>query len=196
DCWLADVESTIQREPFREDLYHLDRLSAEDGPEIIDALVGRIQNAAWRDVLEDLHRSHKLHILQSRYPHPTSLNDPSCFTLQPYLTVPTIDHRKSLTRLVTSSHRLAVEILRWSTPSTQNLAVPRESRICRFCRREVEDEFHAVFECSGNAELRVRRNRFYRNVVDTRPGLDYLIREGKHDQLLRQLLDDFKVNAA
>ncbi|KAL0564586.1 hypothetical protein V5O48_017457 [Marasmius crinis-equi] len=32
--------------------------------------------------------------------------------------------------------------------------------------------------------------------MDTRPGLDYLIRDGKYDELLRQLLNDFKVDAA
>jgi hypothetical protein len=60
-----------------------------------------------------------------------------------YLRVKTAEHRRALTRMVLSSHSLAVERRRWKERG-KNI-VPREWRLCRFCEEEVEDPAHALF---------------------------------------------------
>jgi hypothetical protein len=71
-----------------------------------------------------------------------------------YLRVKTPDHRLALTRMVLSSHSLAVERRRWKERGKS--IVPREWRKCRFCEDSIEDPVHAMFIC-GNVELmRVR----------------------------------------
>ncbi|KAJ7050604.1 hypothetical protein C8F01DRAFT_1000384 [Mycena amicta] len=63
-----------------------------------------------------------------------------------YLRVKTAAHRQALTRMILSSHSLAVERRRWT--ERRKPKVPREWRLCRFCKTEVEDPAHAMFMCS------------------------------------------------
>ncbi|KAJ7051588.1 hypothetical protein C8F01DRAFT_1339221 [Mycena amicta] len=63
-----------------------------------------------------------------------------------YLRVAAPNHRIALTRFVLSSHPLAVERRRWK--ERRRPEVPREWRLCRFCKVEVEDPAHAMFLCS------------------------------------------------
>ncbi|KAJ7648472.1 hypothetical protein B0H17DRAFT_1215616 [Mycena rosella] len=63
-----------------------------------------------------------------------------------YLRVKTADHRRALTRIVLSSHSLAVERRQWTERGKS--IVPREWRLCRFCQESVEDPAHAMFMCN------------------------------------------------
>jgi hypothetical protein len=74
-----------------------------------------------------------------------------------YLRVKTPDHRCALTRMVLSSHSLAVERRRWTERGKP--IVPREWRLCRFCKDSVEDPAHAMFLCD-HPELRQVREPF------------------------------------
>jgi hypothetical protein len=74
-----------------------------------------------------------------------------------YLRVKTPEHRLALTRMVLSSHSLAVERRRWQERGKP--VVPREWRKCRFCQDSVEDPMHALFVCN-NHELAQARERF------------------------------------
>jgi hypothetical protein len=74
-----------------------------------------------------------------------------------YLRVKTPEHRLALTRMVLSSHSLAVERRRWQERGKP--VVPREWRKCRFCQDSVEDPMHALFVCN-NYELAQVRERF------------------------------------
>ncbi|KAJ7814947.1 hypothetical protein B0H14DRAFT_2309802, partial [Mycena olivaceomarginata] len=74
-----------------------------------------------------------------------------------YLRVKTPDHRRALTRMVLSSHSLAVERRRWTERGKP--IVPREWRLCRFCKDSVEDPAHAMFLCD-HPELRQVRESF------------------------------------
>lgn len=58
-----------------------------------------------------------------------------------YLSIPCPAHRKALTRLLLSDHRLALEELR------RRGRPPRHNRLCRFCPIQVEDPPHALFHC-------------------------------------------------
>ncbi|KAI0800143.1 hypothetical protein C8Q74DRAFT_393872 [Fomes fomentarius] len=56
------------------------------------------------------------------------------------------DRRRALIKLVASEHPYAVQTLRHTRPP-----VPRNWRVCRFCRRKgaVETEKHIIFGCSS-----------------------------------------------
>ncbi|KAK0465673.1 hypothetical protein IW261DRAFT_1523379, partial [Armillaria novae-zelandiae] len=56
------------------------------------------------------------------------------------ITIPA--HRKAIVRLLTSSHSLAVEVLRWS--ERRQPPMPRNLRFCRYCQIHIEDELHTL----------------------------------------------------
>ncbi|KAJ7071673.1 hypothetical protein C8F01DRAFT_1047744 [Mycena amicta] len=74
-----------------------------------------------------------------------------------YLRVTAPNHRVALTRFILSSHSLAIERRRWK--ERRKPEVPREWRLCRFCKIEVEDPAHAMFICS-HQPLRALREIF------------------------------------
>ena len=68
-------------------------------------------------------------------------------------------HRKALTKLLTSSHRLRCETGRWERP-----VVPYENRMCLVCLDKIGDEFHFLLECPRHQSLRSRLiGRYYWN---------------------------------
>ncbi|KAJ7760064.1 hypothetical protein DFH07DRAFT_691165, partial [Mycena maculata] len=73
-----------------------------------------------------------------------------------YLRVKTADHRRALTRMILSSHSLAVERRRWTERGKS--IVPREWRLCRFCEESVEDPAHAMFLCDHPELMQVRES--------------------------------------
>ncbi|KAK0439955.1 uncharacterized protein EV420DRAFT_1232973, partial [Desarmillaria tabescens] len=68
--------------------------------------------------------------------------------MRDYLDVATPKHRDTLVSIVLSIHKLAVERLRWTTPTTE-----RENRLCRMCLADVETPEHVLFRCIGDDEL-------------------------------------------
>jgi hypothetical protein len=74
-----------------------------------------------------------------------------------YLRAKTPEHRLALTRMVLSSHSLAIERRRWQERGKP--VVPREWRKCRFCQDSVEGPVHALFICD-NPELAQVREKF------------------------------------
>ncbi|KAF9025630.1 hypothetical protein BDZ89DRAFT_953613, partial [Hymenopellis radicata] len=79
---------------------------------------------------------------------------------QPWTGVQNPDHRRALARLVASNHRLAVEVLRRGDGQRRR-PIPREWRLCRFCRADVEDEVHALLVCNESGSLVCLRARFW-----------------------------------
>ncbi|KAJ6568614.1 hypothetical protein B0H19DRAFT_989133, partial [Mycena capillaripes] len=71
-----------------------------------------------------------------------------------YLRIKTAAHRLALTRIILSSHCLAVERRRWKERGKN--VVPREWRKCRFCQDSIEDPAHAVFICNHPELMQVR----------------------------------------
>jgi hypothetical protein len=66
------------------------------------------------------------------------------------------------------SHRLRVELLRWS----REHIVPRAQRHCRLCGSGVEDECHVFFYCPRLQFLRDRFPAMFALVSDVRDGVD------------------------
>ena len=77
-----------------------------------------------------------------------------------YLKVDNYEHRKAITHIVLSCHFLAVERLRWRRP-----IIPREERLCRFCKQEIETPEHALLECKTNTELLNIREKFTMDIA-------------------------------
>ena len=98
----------------------------------------------------------------------------SDFCIQPYLNLITIrKFRSAMTKLRVSSHRLEVEIGRWSRP----VSTPFDERKCRICDK-LEDEFHFLFECSLYADL---RKQYISRYFIVRPSMYKLIELFKND---------------
>jgi hypothetical protein len=81
-----------------------------------------------------------------------------------------------------SSHGLAVERRRWKERC--GAPVPREWRLCRFCRAQVEDETHALMECHGDQshQLVPLRDAMRLDIIAIIPGWRW------HPNLRTQLL--------
>ncbi|KAJ7116278.1 hypothetical protein C8R43DRAFT_902453 [Mycena crocata] len=105
-----------------------------------------------------------------------------------YLAVKQPEHRKALTKMVLSSHSLAVERRRWKERGKK--IVPRQWRLCRFCYIYVEDPAHAMFKCE-HAELAEVRQIFLDKVKIEIPGLVEQFPEAL--QLFRALLPQRKI---
>ncbi|PBK58978.1 hypothetical protein ARMSODRAFT_854292, partial [Armillaria solidipes] len=79
------------------------------------------------------------------------------------LNVPIPVQREALVRLLTSSHTLAMEVLRWA--EHRRPPVPRSQCSCHFCHSEVEDEAHALLYCDGSQSLEDLRSDFFQSIV-------------------------------
>ena len=74
----------------------------------------------------------------------------SNFNLQLFLkTVKVTGFRVALSKLRVSSHRLEIEVGRWTRPNR----IPIEQRKCRICNM-IEDEFHFLLECKSYNQIR------------------------------------------
>ncbi|KAJ7495278.1 hypothetical protein FB451DRAFT_1020108 [Mycena latifolia] len=69
-----------------------------------------------------------------------------------------------MTGLLLGDHNLSVERLRY--PARYRDTVPREHRLCRFCRAAVEDEVHALFDCGADFRLVDLRTVFLDSLLD------------------------------
>ncbi|KAJ7656247.1 hypothetical protein DFH06DRAFT_991790 [Mycena polygramma] len=154
--WASDLAILLTRLPepivaTPDDFLNIDTVKgiAERVVKIVDA-----------DLQSDIDRLVKTHLLRNRL----ELGDEKSLTLAPrrlrhYLTQVAVPaHRKALTGLLLGDHLLSVERLRY--PACYRDAVPRNLRLCRFCRGAVEDEVHALFDCTANARLVELRARF------------------------------------
>ena len=66
-------------------------------------------------------------------------------------------HKAALTKLRISAHRLHIQTgtyKRYDYNLHRYINTPREERTCSVCVNEIEDEYHFLFECKKNKELR------------------------------------------
>ena len=83
-----------------------------------------------------------------------------CFDHQLYIeTVKVTRFRVALRKLRVSSHRLEIEVGRWTRPNR----TPIEQRKCRRCNT-VEDEFHFLLECKSYNQIIKSRN-ILKNII-------------------------------
>ncbi|KAJ6483349.1 hypothetical protein C8R45DRAFT_830461 [Mycena sanguinolenta] len=72
-------------------------------------------------------------------------------------------------QLLLSSHCLALERLRWV--EFRRPVIPRDLRVCRFCKAEIESPEHALLECTAELQLVKMREDFLRRMRNGLPGL-------------------------
>ena len=68
-----------------------------------------------------------------------------------------------MSKLRVSSHRLEIEVGRWSRPNR----TPLDERKCFRCQK-LEDEFHFLFECELHSDL---RHRYLKRYFWNRPNI-------------------------
>ncbi|KAJ8089822.1 hypothetical protein PM082_018398 [Marasmius tenuissimus] len=169
ECWLSDLQSVMRGTELPVTVHDL-----EDA-DCVMSLAVQVVEKAWSDNVLEIHRSGKLGILQSRHspdiiPEKLGAN----FDYQRYLSTPIIDHRKSLTRFVTSTHRLAVETLRWTNTMTGK-PIPRNARRCRYGCPAVEDEMHVFWWCDRTPIIRLERNLFAAKATEAWPEFNSIL---------------------
>ena len=72
------------------------------------------------------------------------------FSLEPYLHITILKYRVSLSKFRLSSHRLQIEVGRYTRPKT-----PVEDRLCKYCEdNAVEDEMHFLLTCNCYSDIR------------------------------------------
>ena len=65
-----------------------------------------------------------------------------------YLNIDNFEHRRAITKIRTSSHKLQIETGRWNR-------IEREHRICENCAlNKIEDEIHFLIECPMHWDCR------------------------------------------
>ncbi|KAJ7158082.1 hypothetical protein C8R46DRAFT_839617, partial [Mycena filopes] len=141
-CWFSDLRLVMQRLPVAVDLSLAD-LSPDGVIHVRKKLDDAGQQWLSRTITE---LSSRMPLIQGRLER----NENGDFIataskLRQYLRVPVPAHRKALTRLLLSAHTLGVEILRYDERGRKR--APRAFRFCRFCRRGVESEGHALIVC-------------------------------------------------
>ncbi|KAI0363317.1 hypothetical protein BV20DRAFT_958508, partial [Pilatotrama ljubarskyi] len=131
---------------------------------------GELRASLAQHLYTQLMHSQRLPVLQHRLardacPPPPTLEH--VCTLRDYLQLSTRPQRDAVTQLILSEHPLAIERLRRAPH-----VIPREWRVCRFCRKPwaVEDEVHVLLQCDA-APLASRREDYFEASHSLHPGL-------------------------
>ncbi|KAJ6455520.1 hypothetical protein C8R47DRAFT_1166133 [Mycena vitilis] len=170
--WASDLAILLTRLPepivaTPDDFLNIDTVQgiAERVVKIVDA-----------DLQSDIDRLVKTHLLRNRL----ELGDENSLTLAPRRL------RHYLTQVAVPAHRKALTALNGFDTARYRDAVPRNLRLCRFCRGAVEDEVHALFDCTTNARLVELRARFLDKLSICDPVLwAFHSRVSNYDFLLR-----------
>ncbi|KAJ7328735.1 hypothetical protein DFH08DRAFT_709458, partial [Mycena albidolilacea] len=78
-------------------------------------------------------------------------------------------------------------------PARYRLPIPREWRLCRFCRTQCEDEVHALFLCNGHAPLLALRSSFLSDLFSVDPTLRRVMSDYTAHAFLRHIVASRKV---
>ncbi|KZV62607.1 hypothetical protein PENSPDRAFT_758571 [Peniophora sp. CONT] len=111
--------------------------------------------------------------------------------LREYLKVRNAQDRAAMSKLMVSSHPLAIEQLRHASGvrnKRKKLAVPRDQWLCRFCNIAIESPEHALLTCEGSAALSALRAEFYAKIQPLRPDLAAAATDVNAQDTLRSLL--------
>ena len=112
----------------------------------------RLRDISSQNILSNLASNGKLNFLQSlKTEH----------KIEPYLKIHNFEHRRAITKIRTSSHRLKIETGRWDK-------VDQENRICENCLlNKIEDESHFLFECHMHIQERLLLHQKMKNLGKT-----------------------------
>ncbi|KAJ7877143.1 hypothetical protein B0H13DRAFT_993473 [Mycena leptocephala] len=130
-CWAGDIAILLRALPTPIRIVPADFLSIPT----IDAISKKVAEATDADLQFDINFLQKTHLLRDRLELAGDSNTLALVTRRRrhYLTMVAVPaHRMALTRMLLSDHNLSVERLRYRV--RYRLPIPREERLCRFCR--------------------------------------------------------------
>ena len=155
-CWLSDLCTVLKRVPL-----DISCLAAGEVQVVaVKAIIQGVHDAAANCVESALAESSKGRLLVGRlHRGEDGIIINRTLALREYLMLPIATHRKALTALLLAEHPLAEARLRYA--ERRRPPIPREHRLCRFCKVAVEDSLHALFECGGSLALVNLRSRFW-----------------------------------
>ncbi|KAF7355921.1 Reverse transcriptase domain-containing protein [Mycena venus] len=166
--WAGDIAILLRALPTPIRIAPGDFLSVP----AIEAITKKVVEAVDVDLQFDINFLQKTHLLRNRLEYVEASKTLSLVTRRRrhYLTmVPIPAHRIALTRLLLGDHNLSVERLRYRV--RYRLPIPREERLCRFCRNAVEDEVHATLDCEAQPTLIDLRTSFLHDIFECDPPL-------------------------
>ncbi len=166
--WFGDLYLVLSRLCPSLELSIRSLPSVGSAPEDIDAIIKSVITHCEESLQQDIQGFVKTELLWGRMER----NEKGTLThktmaFRHYLYVPIPEHRLSFTRLLLSDHCLASEQLR--RVARNGIYVPRERRLCRFCKAEVEDPVHALLVCTANTDVVTLRAEFLDAVKSCRP---------------------------
>ncbi|PPQ81254.1 hypothetical protein CVT26_015075 [Gymnopilus dilepis] len=158
-CWAMDLRYALSELPFETHPLNFRNISVK----MIEDVIKSIDRGFKVQLQHFIDHSPRTYLLTGRM---ETENDGKAVQkvlhFRHYLRVGNYKHRKALVNLILSGHSLAVERLRWHRPQ-----VPRERRLCRFCKLLVETPEHALLECTANNELTSLREKFCQDLPPT-----------------------------
>ena len=104
-------------------------------------------------------------------------------------------YKSAITKLRCSAHRLKIEIGRYNRIRNEVTGkmepLPREKRLCDICKEKVEEEYHFLFECQVNKQLRDKfLNEMYTLIGDNFKTMNHFDKT----KLLFETTDKYKLN--
>ncbi|KAF7360730.1 Reverse transcriptase domain-containing protein [Mycena venus] len=187
--WAGDIAILLRALPTPIRIAPQDFLSIT----AIDAIAKKIAEAVDADLQFDINFLQKTHLLRNRLELVEESRSLALVTRRRrhYLTMVHVPaHRVALTRLLLSDHNLSVERLRYATRYRR--PIPREERLCRLCRRDVEDEVHAMLDCEVHVPLVGLRKTFLTDVFECDSALRDEYERLSHYEFLRRMISSRK----
>ncbi|KAJ7435445.1 hypothetical protein FB451DRAFT_1062622, partial [Mycena latifolia] len=181
--WASDVAIMLRNLPTPIRITPADFLNVPN----IEAMLKKVGEIGDADLQYDIDHLQKTHLLRNRLECVDDSLTLVTRKLRHYLTMVAVPaHRKALTRLLLGDHNLNVERLRY--PVRYRLPIPREKRLCRFCRESIEDEVHTLLDCEGHAPLTDLREMFLSDILARDHALRIAYPTISHYDFLRRLV--------
>lgn len=181
--WVKDLQTVTSGLPTPVALPNLAMITTAEIDDtiksVLDLMKGWLKSA--------IDNSSKLYLLHGRKVLFKDGDTPVHKTLhfRHYLSVNNADHRKSITRLLLSGHRLALERLRWTEHRQPRIETIH--RKCCFCETEIESPEHALLDCTANLSLVELRLKTMTHIYNNSPELP-AIGSIESADLLRQMV--------
>ncbi|KAJ3540891.1 hypothetical protein NMY22_g4120 [Coprinellus aureogranulatus] len=152
--WISDLRDVINGLPFPCTMPVLEEWLDGERIERLEKEITRGMDAA---LLAKIEACDKLYLIHGRVeidPN-TGKSRRVARMRRPYLDIAALRHRKALTRVLVSNHKMAVEI--WQYAKTP---VPIENRVCRFGCDNIESPEHIWLQCCRSPALVAARTEF------------------------------------
>ncbi|KAJ3805892.1 hypothetical protein F5876DRAFT_51045 [Lentinula aff. lateritia] len=189
--WVNDLRSTLSKLPIP---VHCTVHELTDADNLAQ-LRKDIRHSCEQSLTGDIQASVRVHLLHNRLEFREDgqqLHTSPIIALRAYLDVIKVPkHRHAFTQLITSSHALSIERLRYE--ERYRSPIPRVWRLCCFCRGAVEDECHVLMVCEAQLTLVCLHER-YRMEME-RTALDIVLMQHQLSSyaLLQRVLFDRRV---